>query len=155
MQTPAPTKVLVVANRTASTPRLLEEVARRAKAQPTEFTLLIPDVRETADWSRETAVALLSRAARKPVGSLLGGPDPFAAVRDAIREGDFDDIIVSTRPTQTSRWLRRGLIHRVERLALPVTAVIPARDSDGTSRGLGITLAPSICCSTRNPHRQI
>ena len=144
-------KVLVVANRTASTPRLLEEVARRARAQPTEFTLLIPDVRETADWSRETAVELLSRAARKPVGSLLGGPDPVAAVRDAIRAGDFDDIIVSTRPTHASRWLRRGLIHRVERLGLPVTAVIPVSDSE---RGLGITLAPSICCTTRNPHRQ-
>jgi len=131
-------KVLVVANRTASTPRLLEAVARRSRAQPTEFVLLIPDAGNAADWTREIAVELVSRAARKPVDSLPAGAD----LLDAIRAGDYDEILIS------SKRLRRGLIRRVERLGLPVTALAPPR---GPIMDAGVDLAPSICCSTRVP----
>jgi hypothetical protein len=141
-----PKRVLVVANRTASTPRLLEEVARRAKAEPTEFMLLIPDVRErkAADWTLEAAIPLLRRAAGGPVDHLVGGPDPFTAVQNAVREHHFDEIIISTLPRQSSKWLRRDLIHRVERLGVPVTAVVPRQksirdtveDSDDVTRGM-------------------
>jgi hypothetical protein len=139
---------LVVANRTASTPRLLAEVTRRAKAEPTQFTLLVPDVddRKAADWSRETALESLRRAARGPVDCLVGGPDPFVAVQEAVHARHFDEIIISTLPKHRPKWLRRGLIHRIERLGLPVTSVIPTQkslrdtieDSDDVTRSLGM-----------------
>jgi hypothetical protein len=141
-----PKRVLVVANRTASTSRLLDEVSRRAKAQPTEFTLLIPDVRDrkAADWTLDTAIPLLGRAARGPVDHLVGGPDPFTAVQEAVREHHFDEIIISTLAKQTSKWLRRDLIRRVEGLGVPVTAIVPRQksirdtieDSDDVTRGM-------------------
>ena len=106
------TRILIVANRTASTPHLIEEVGRRAKARPCEFALLIPDVtdRKAADWTLDTAQRSLRSAARGSVEGLVGGPHPFESVKEAVRDGNFDEIIISTLSKKASKWLRRDLI---------------------------------------------
>ena len=132
MDAQAKTRVLVVANRTAATHRLLEEVSRRAEAGPCEFALLVPDVadRKLANWTLENALPHLVRAAHGPVEGVIGGAEPFASVRDAVATGRFDEIIVSTKPKNTSKWLRRDLIRKVEGLGLPVTVVTPRRTGE-------------------------
>src|SRR3954452_1958885 len=110
---PAPsTRILIVANRTAATQRLLNAVEGRAADGTCTFTLLVPDVAQVrdADWTLDTARRLLSKAARAPVGGPAGGPDPFEAVREAVATGEFDEIVISTLPRGVSKWLRRDLV---------------------------------------------
>lgn len=126
-QSSAPTRILIVANRTAAAERLLAAVERRVAEAPCRFTLLVPDVenRRDADWTLDTARRLLAKAAGGPVGGLAGGPDPFVAIREALATGEFDEILISTLPRRVSKWLGRDLVRRVRGLGLPVTAIIP------------------------------
>jgi hypothetical protein len=123
---------LVVANRTAATPLLLEEIRRRAVKQPTTFVLLRPtsSSKNAHDWTLEEAVKALRRAAGGPTRQLTvdvegrdGGPDAFQAVKQALADGSFDDVIISTLPKRTSEWLRRDLPRRIEALDVPVTVI--------------------------------
>jgi hypothetical protein len=127
MDSTARTRILVVANRTAETPRLLETVRERALERPCEFVLLIPDAgsRNRTDWTQESALQMMRRAGGRAVEAIEGGAEPFEAVAKAVEEGRFDEIIVSTLPRKSSRLLHRDLPRRIARLGVPVTVIEP------------------------------
>ncbi len=139
MESSAPARVLIVANRTAATPALVEAVRRRAASGPCAFTLLVPhswrglqrltsaedshaDANE-AEAVLELALPLLADAAGDEVEGMSGDADPLAAIQDAVNERGFDEIILSTLPARVSRWLKLDLPSKVRGLGLPVTHV--------------------------------
>ena len=121
------TRILIVANRTASTPTLLEEVGRRA-ADGARFTLIIPP-HDGGDWSLQDATELLERACGEPVDHLEPGPDAFDAIHRAVDAGSVDEIILSTQPAHLSRLFHHDLRHRLEHLRLPVRVIPPEPDA--------------------------
>jgi hypothetical protein len=129
-------RVLIVAHRTAATPLLLNAVRARAARSRCSFTLLVPrpywdpDTEEAAA-TLELAIPLLDEAVGGRVDGIVGDPDPFVAVRDAVTRVGIDEIIISTLPARVSRWLRLDLPHRVEQFGLPVT-VVTAQQSERT-----------------------
>lgn len=124
----SPTHVLIVAYRTAATPRLIEAVRSRAAKDPCAFTLLVPrpywdpDTEEAA-LTLELALPLLEKAAGGRMEAIIGDNDPLVAVKRALERTSYDELIISTLPEHVSRWLRRDLPHRLAQLGLPVTVV--------------------------------
>src|SRR3954468_18343304 len=122
-------RILVIANRTSSTPTLLHTVEQRAAAGA-GFTLMIPpDHGHHQDWSQDAALELLRRAAGADVASLAPGDDPLDTVHRAVSDGEFDELIVCTTPPHLARWVHHDLPHRLQHLGLPVTVIPPERDS--------------------------
>jgi hypothetical protein len=130
-------RVLVVANKTAATPGLIEAVRERAARGPCEFTLLVPNAthglhklvdpedqtQTEAETTIELAIPLLEQAAGRSVDAMVGVPEPLAAIQDAVNLHGFDEVIISTLPTRVSKWLRLDLPHKIAGLGLPVTTV--------------------------------
>ena len=136
-----PARVLIVAHRTAATPLLLNAVRARSDRSRCAFTLLVPRPywdpdTEEAEMTLELAIPLLEDAVGGRVDGLIGDSDPFIAVREAVTNVGFDEIMISTLPARVSRWLRRDLPHRVEEFGLPVT-VVTAQQSERTAAELG------------------
>jgi hypothetical protein len=137
MESSNPTRVLVVAHRTAATPALLDAVRTRAAQGPAAFTLLVPNAQsglhrlvdpEDADANDaqsalDAALPLLTDAVGAPVGGLIGDAEPLAAIQDAVNIQGFDEIIISTLPARVSKWLRLDLPSKAAGLGLPVTTV--------------------------------
>jgi hypothetical protein len=131
-------RVLVVANRTAESPELLEALRSRTMHGPCEFTLLVPSTPHGIAWAadmhaggdeaeqhREAFVQELREEGLNIAGAKVGDPDPLAAISDECNFSEYDELIVSTLPLRISKWLHIDLPRKAEAATgLPVTHVV-------------------------------
>jgi hypothetical protein len=131
-------RVLVVANRTAESPELLEALRARMLQGPCEFTLLVPSTPHGIAWAADTHagggeaeqhrgafVDELRREGLDLAGAKVGDPDPLAAIQDECNFNEYDELIVSTLPLKVSKWLRVDLPRKAKAATgLPVTHII-------------------------------
>jgi hypothetical protein len=134
----AEARVLVVANRTAESPELLEALRSRSMRGPCRFTLLVPSTPHGLGWAadmhgggdeaeehRRAFVEELREEGIALDGAKVGDPDALAAICDECNFNDYDELIVSTLPLHMSKWLRVDLPRKATAATgLPVTHVV-------------------------------
>ena len=116
---------LAVANRTASGDELLEALQAKAQAfsEPGRrplFIVIIPPEGGSGQAVQRARTRLKLVVDRLRVRGLyasgmVGDPDPFTAITNALQYFRVDDIVISTFAETKSGWLRSDLIDRVQR----------------------------------------
>jgi hypothetical protein len=134
-----PARVLVVTDRTAATPALLDAIRDRVQRGPAQFRVLVPNPApaEWHPWHPERrdkvteaervlirALVDIQDAADDAVrGRISLRHDAMAAIEEMLHDEPFDEIMLSVAPHTIERWLHVDLAHRVAHLGLPVTLV--------------------------------
>jgi hypothetical protein len=128
-------RILVVANKTAATPTLINAVAERAAAGAADFFLLVPNPdnlvfdrnsRNVHEGEQVLALALplLEAAVEAPVeGRVAVSPNAYDDIVAELETESYDEIILSTLPSHVSHWLHVDLPQRVAQLGYPLTTV--------------------------------
>jgi hypothetical protein len=142
--------LLVVANVTAGSDELTACLRERSEQGACRFTLVMPASGAEARRRLEDALTRMREAGLENVEGRVGDPDPVVAVMDMWDPMKFDEIIVSTLPTGSSRWLGLDLPHRLEKLtSVPVRHVVshpppeevPAGPPPKRSESMGVLAA--------------
>jgi hypothetical protein len=135
---------LAVANRTASGDELLQALKAKADAFNQEdrrqlFIIVIPAEGghgSSMQRARTRLKLVLDRLHVRGLygAGMVGDPDPYTAIMNALQYFRVDDIVISTFSETKSGWLRSDLIERVKRsTGKPVEHVVHSENSDTTA----------------------
>jgi hypothetical protein len=122
---------LVVAHKTSSGDELVEYLGRKAAHGGQHlFIAVVPQLDgggRAVGEARERLAKMLDRlrAAGLVSAGMIGDPDPYTAVMNALELFRVDDVVISTLPGERSGWMRSKLIERVQgATAVPVEHVV-------------------------------
>ncbi len=111
---------LVVANQTLATEELTTRLTEMAREKQRRFIVVAPvdsgsgpDVKAGRDRLRALIGSLRERDI--VAAGFIGDPDPFGAIMNALQTFYISEIVISTLPETSSRWVEKGLLERVRR----------------------------------------
>ena len=139
--------ILIVANQTLPSEALATEVAGRIAAGARTFHVVVPATPPPGGgftWDEDAA----RQAAQERLGAFVAGlvgqgatadgeigdRDPVAAVRDAVRDRDVTEIILSTLPVGASRWLGQDIPTRLRGSTTIPIVVVTQREPSAAGR---------------------
>jgi hypothetical protein len=141
-------RLLVVANETVGGDALRQEIRNRCRGRSCEILVVTPaltasraahwasDVDEAIELARqrmELSLIEIDRLGLKARGE-IGDSDPNVAIEDALRVFPADEVVISTHPSDRSRWLEAGVVDRAqEEVELPVTHVVVDLEAEGVA----------------------
>jgi hypothetical protein len=135
--------VIVLANRTAAAPELIEALVHRSERGPIQATLVMPAggpgsaARATAKERMEVVLDAWRAAGIERCEGIVCDPVPLEALGEVWDPMRHDEVIVCTLPGQSSKWIRGDLPHAVARFTgvsvMHVVAEDPERPPEATS----------------------
>jgi hypothetical protein len=111
---------LVVANQTVAGSELVDRLKELAAEGPHRFIIVVPQ--DDGDGravkaARERLGTLLSSLEEAQIvdAGMIGDPDPFVATMNAVQFFHISDIVISTLPEGSSKWVADKLVERVQK----------------------------------------
>ena len=85
-------------------------------------------------WQGRMATETSTAVERLFAAGMIGDPDPYTAVMNALQSFRVDDIVISTFAETKSGWLRADLIERVRRVSgKPVEHIVHQETANATA----------------------
>ena len=107
----------------AWTPEQVQRLHQIAEESERRYERDTANARLRAEQRLEQMITEVHAAGGQADGR-VGHPDPVRAATQALEDGSFDEVIVSTLPERISRWLRMDVPSRISRtVRIPVTTV--------------------------------
>jgi hypothetical protein len=117
---------LVVANLTVAAPELVSRLKELAEQGPRRFIVIVPQSGSEGHRVAEARVRLKTllanlEAAGIVAAGMIGDPDPYVATMNAVGYFHISEIVISTLPEGSSKWVANKLVERVQNATnLPV-----------------------------------
>jgi hypothetical protein len=127
---------LVLANLTAASPELIKHLEDLAEQGPRRFIAVVPlesPDGNAAQQAKDRLAKLVSSLREHGIvaAGMIGDPDPYTAAMNALQFFQISEVVISTLPEDTSKWVADKLVERVSSAANVPVEHIESRATAG------------------------